>query len=386
MILKASAAKGSAASARRSARAPESGSIPTIAGTSSGLGRKSTTASSSGCTPLFLKDAPQRTGTKESEIVPRRSAARIASAGSGCPERYSSISASSCSQAASTSRSRNSPQRARRPSGTSSSCHSAPRLSSSQIRARMRTRSTTPAKRSSVPIGVLQGDRPGAETHAHHLQHALEIGAGAVHLVDEGDARHPVFVGLAPDGLGLGLDAADGAENGDGAVEDPQAALHLDGEVDVPRGVDQVDAVFAPETGGGGRGDGDAPLLLLLHVVHGRGPVVHLAHPVRDTGVVEDALGGGGLPGVDVRHDPDVPGLAEGYLPRHDQSHPVSCKEQCKTAGTTSGSVQRPCWPPPSCAYPRVFSRHCRCSGMRRSARSRTSRPSFCPSARGRNR
>jgi hypothetical protein len=48
---------------------------------------------------------------------------------------------------------------------------------------------------------------------------------------------------------------------------------------------------------------------------------MHLAHPVGDTGVVEDALGGGGLPGVDVRHDPDVPGLAEGNLPRHIQSH-----------------------------------------------------------------
>ena len=35
-----------------------------------------------------------------------------------------------------------------------------------------------------------------------------EIGADPVHLVDEGDARHVVAVGLAPDRLGLRLDAA----------------------------------------------------------------------------------------------------------------------------------------------------------------------------------
>ena len=40
-----------------------SGSMPLIAGTSSGDGRKSTTASSSGCTPLFLNAEPQMTGT-----------------------------------------------------------------------------------------------------------------------------------------------------------------------------------------------------------------------------------------------------------------------------------------------------------------------------------
>ena len=37
--------------------------MPLIDGTSSGDGRKSTTASSSGCTPLFLNAEPQMTGT-----------------------------------------------------------------------------------------------------------------------------------------------------------------------------------------------------------------------------------------------------------------------------------------------------------------------------------
>src|SRR4029450_12298395 len=56
MILKARAAKGSLSSALRSSTADSSPTlVPWIGGTSSGEGRYQTTASSSGCTPLFLK-------------------------------------------------------------------------------------------------------------------------------------------------------------------------------------------------------------------------------------------------------------------------------------------------------------------------------------------
>eukprot|EP00975_Prorocentrum_lima_P035824 7533339-Prorocentrum_lima.AAC.1 len=46
---------------------------------------------------------------------------------------------------------------------------------------------------------------------------------------------------LAPDGLALRLDASDAIKDGDGAVEDTQGTLHLQGEVHVPRRVDDVD-------------------------------------------------------------------------------------------------------------------------------------------------
>ena len=58
-----------------------------------------------------------------------------------------------------------------------------------------------------------------------------------------------------------------------GAVEHAQGALHLDGEVHVPGGVDDVQALAFPEGGGRGGGNGDPPLLLLLHPVHGGGAV-----------------------------------------------------------------------------------------------------------------
>ena len=81
--------------------------------------------------------------------------------------------------------------------------------------------------------------------------------------------------------------------------------------------VDDVDRVTLPRALGGRGRDRDAALLLLLHPVHRRGAVVHLADLVVDAGVEEDALGGRGLARVDMRHDPDVAGLGEFGVPGH---------------------------------------------------------------------
>ena len=85
----------------------------------------------------------------------------------------------------------------------------------------------------------------GAEGLLHLPHDGEEVRAGAVELVDEGDAGDVVFLGLAPDGLGLRLDAADAAEERDGAVEDAERALDLGGEVHVAGSVNEVDAVVA---------------------------------------------------------------------------------------------------------------------------------------------
>jgi hypothetical protein len=97
-----------------------------------------------------------------------------------------------------------------------------------------------------------------AQAIADLVHAAVGVGAGAVELVDEHQARHAVLVGLAPHRLGLRLHAAHGVEHGHGAVEHAQRALHLDGEVHVAGRVDDVHAVLAPEAGGGGGGDRDA--------------------------------------------------------------------------------------------------------------------------------
>ena len=181
-------------------------------------------------------------------------------------------------------------------------------------------RSTMPRKFSSEPMGSWMGTAL-ARRRSRIMRHAAEeVGADAIHLVDEGDARHAVLVGLPPDGFRLRLDAADGAEHGDGAIEDAQRAFHLDREVDVARGIDDVDAVVAPIAGGRRRRDGDAAFLLLDHPVHGGGALMHLTDLIVDAGVVENALGRRRLTGIDVRHDADIASPFERYFASHSYS------------------------------------------------------------------
>jgi hypothetical protein len=201
----------------------------------------------------------------------------------------------------------------------------------------------------------------GADRHLHRhriraqarlqlLDDLVEVGAGAVHLVDERHARHRVLVGLAPHGLGLRLHAADGAQHEHRAVEHAQRTLDFDGEVDVPGGVDDVEAVLGhrlvhalPERGGRGGGDGDAALLLLLHPVHGRGAVVHFTDLVADAGVEQDALGRGGLAGVDVGHDAEVAVTLDGSGTGHDESLFVSAEtEWNRSSGWPMAALRRP--------------------------------------------
>ena len=149
--------------------------------------------------------------------------------------------------------------------------------------------------------------------------HAIEeVGADLVHLVDEDHARHVVLVALPPDGLGLRLNALVGVEQGYRAVEHAQGALHLDGEVHVAGRVDDVDALALPVGGGRGGRNRDAALLLLLHPVHRRGAVVHLADLVALAGVVQDTLSRGRLTGIDVRHDADIAIVFNWGLTCHD--------------------------------------------------------------------
>src|SRR5690606_37902605 len=59
-------------------------------------------------------------------------------------------------------------------------------------------------------------------------------------------------------------------------------------------------------------------LLLLFHPVHGGGAVMDFADLVADTRVEQDALGRGGLAGIDVGHDAEVAVTLDGSGARHD--------------------------------------------------------------------
>ncbi len=188
----------------------------------------------------------------------------------------------------------------------------------------------------------LDRHRLGAEAVDDVLQALEEVSADLVHLVGEDDARNLVLVALAPDRLGLRLHALVRIEHAHGAVEHAQRTLHLDGEVDVAGGVDDVQPLAVPERGGRGRRDGDAALLLLLHEIHGRGAVMHLADLMALAGVIENPLGGRGLAGIDVRHDAEVAVVLDGMGAGHRNTCP------CCWLAVTSDSARTRGWLPPS--------------------------------------
>ena len=157
------------------------------------------------------------------------------------------------------------------------------------------------------PDRNLEADGLCFQAVADHVHAAEEVGADAVHLVDEADTGHTVAVGLTPHGFRLGLHAGDGVEYGHGTIEHAQGAFHFDGEVDVAGGVDDVDLVFKPETSRRGGSDGDAAFLLLFHPVHRGAALVGFADFMVFAGIVQDAFGRRGLTGIDVGHDADIP-------------------------------------------------------------------------------
>ena len=151
----------------------------------------------------------------------------------------------------------------------------------------------------------------------HHIDHAVEVRAGDVHLIDIRHAGHVIFRRLTPYGFGLGLYAALGAEHGNRTVQHAQRALDLDREVHVAGRVDQVDLIAAPFAGRRRRRNRNAALLFLLHPVHRRHAVVGFTDTVRATGVVQNSLGRRCFTGIDMRHDTDIANMIQRMRSRH---------------------------------------------------------------------
>ena len=164
----------------------------------------------------------------------------------------------------------------------------------------------TPSKRSSAPIGSWIGTGLAPSRSRISVDRGGEVGADAIHLVDEAIRGTWNLSACRQTVSDCGSTPDDAVEHHDRAVEHPQAALDLDGEVDVAGGVDEVDVVVAPGEAGRGGGDGDAALALLGHPVHLRLAFVDLAHLVDASRVEEEAFADRRLAGVDVRDDADV--------------------------------------------------------------------------------
>src|SRR5690606_3919074 len=82
--------------------------------------------------------------------------------------------------------------------------------------------------------------RIGFQTIFKLLYDFKEISTGTVHLVDEYHTRNFIFVGLTPHGLGLRLHTGRTTQHHHSTIQYTQRAFNFNGEVDVPRGIDDV--------------------------------------------------------------------------------------------------------------------------------------------------
>ncbi len=150
-----------------------------------------------------------------------------------------------------------------------------------------------------------------AKTRANHFYATVEIGTNLVHLIDEDHTWNMVLLSLTPNSFSLRLYASIRIEKSDCAVENAERTLNFDGEVNVARRVDDVEATLLailtlPERGRCSRGNRDTTFLLLLHPVHGGSTVMGFTNLVVLTGIEQDTLGHRRLTGVDVSHNTEI--------------------------------------------------------------------------------
>ena len=184
-----------------------------------------------------------------------------------------------------------------------------PLPSAANVSAFMRTRSTTPVKFRSSPIGSWIGTISRAQSRCSDSQRALEARAVALEPVDGDDPRQVERRRLGPQLLGLDFDAGDGVHHDQGALDDAEGRAGVGQEVGEAGGVDEVDLGFLPlGVGQAGRegvlaGDG-----FFVKIGDG-GALVHLAEAVDRAGGEQhggDELGLAASAVADHRHVADA--------------------------------------------------------------------------------
>ena len=157
--------------------------------------------------------------------------------------------------------------------------------------------------------GKLEHHGVQAQLFAQLVTDTKGVCTGAVTLVDEGQSRNVVPAHLAVNSDRLTLDSRYGAEHQDRSIEHSKGTFHLHGEIDVARGVDDVDVLVFPFQIGRSGLNRDTTFTFEFHGVHGCSNAVfasHLMDGVNAVGVEEDPLSEGRLAAVDVGADANV--------------------------------------------------------------------------------
>ena len=237
-------------------------------------------ASTRSGTPAPVAAEPAKTGCSSPARVCAATSARSSCGAGARPSTYAVSTASSCSARARVPRSR----KARSPG----------------------EQAAKPASREPSPTARAHGQDVGCQPAPDRLEHRVDVGAASVDLVDEEQRRHAEALQRAHQDPRLGLDALDGGQDEHGAVEDAEDALDLGDEVGVPGGVDDVDDEVAERERHDRGLDRDAAPALEREAVGAGGAGVDRAGLVDHPGEVQQALGEGGLTGVDVGEDAQV--------------------------------------------------------------------------------
>src|SRR6266852_4798131 len=164
----------------------------------------------------------------------------------------------------------------------------------------------------------LDRHRDCPQTFANHLYCTPEVSAHAIHLIHKTDAGHVILIGLTPYRFRLWFNARNGIEDNHTAVQNTQRTLNLSSKINVPRRVDNVDAMIEPKASGSSRRNRNAALLLLGHPVHCRSPFMYLTHTVNLLGIEENALSHGGFASVDMSNDTNISRFFDWKFSCHD--------------------------------------------------------------------
>ena len=105
---------------------------------------------------------------------------------------------------------------------------------------------------------------------------------------------------LTPYRFRLRFYAALSGENSNSTVEYAQGAFNFNREVNVPRSIDDVDAVIFPVSCRSSRRDRNTAFLFLSHPVHGSSAVMNFADFMNSAGVEQNTFGCRGFTSIDV--------------------------------------------------------------------------------------
>ncbi|KAH3669422.1 hypothetical protein OGAPHI_001543 [Ogataea philodendri] len=172
---------------------------------------------------------------------------------------------------------------------------------------------------------ILLGSNRHLNSSSSHLELRVDllhtpprISAHSIHLVNESDSWNVVSLHLSIHSDCLRLHTGNSTNHQNSSVQNPQRSLDLDREINMARGVDQVEmvvlVVLVPGTVGCSRLDGDTFLSFEIHMVHlGSNTVfsTNVVDRLDPSRVEQHTLGERGLARVDMGGNTNVPHLGQ---------------------------------------------------------------------------